>query len=246
MKVLIVYAHPKPKSFNQAILEEFTRGLDDAGHQHQTVDLYAIKFDPVYNVQDFTFWIDHTVPEEELERMNLRQQVIDGCDGFLKRQMAKIWLRNRKTSDIVDLLMQNRPKDVLEQQEKVAWADGLVFISPVYWMHFPAMLKGWVERVFTFQFAWGMKPEAYKGYVSGRVPMLKIKKALSINTTGWREEDYVSTGCQDAMQKLIDVYGLEYPGVPDVQHVYFYAVWAVDDETRQRYLQEAYSLGKSF
>ena len=32
MKVLTVYAHPNPKSFCHAILQQFAKGLEDAGH----------------------------------------------------------------------------------------------------------------------------------------------------------------------------------------------------------------------
>jgi len=52
MKVLIVYAHPNPESFNHAILEEFTKGLKDCGHFAETVDLYESGFDPRINSQD--------------------------------------------------------------------------------------------------------------------------------------------------------------------------------------------------
>jgi putative NADPH-quinone reductase len=30
---------------------------------------------------------------------------------------------------------------------------GLAFIAPVYWCHFPAILKGWFESVFNYGFA---------------------------------------------------------------------------------------------
>ena len=46
MRVLTVYAHPNPRSFCHALIEQFTRGLEDAGHESEVVDLYAIKFDP--------------------------------------------------------------------------------------------------------------------------------------------------------------------------------------------------------
>jgi NAD(P)H dehydrogenase (quinone) len=46
IEVLIVYAHPNPKSFNCAILEEFTKGLKDGGHTFEVVDLYSINLDP--------------------------------------------------------------------------------------------------------------------------------------------------------------------------------------------------------
>ena len=48
MRVLTVYAHPNPTSFCHAVLDRFTQGLTDAGHTCEVVDLYAIKFDPVF------------------------------------------------------------------------------------------------------------------------------------------------------------------------------------------------------
>jgi NAD(P)H dehydrogenase (quinone) len=53
MRVLPVYAHPNPKSFCHAILQQFTKGLEDAGHISELVDLYAIRFDPVFRLADF-------------------------------------------------------------------------------------------------------------------------------------------------------------------------------------------------
>ena len=38
------------------------------------------------------------------------------------------------------MMAKQRPKDVLAQQEKVAAADGLAFIAPIFWMNLPAIL----------------------------------------------------------------------------------------------------------
>jgi putative NADPH-quinone reductase len=48
------------------------------------------------------------------------------------------------------------------------------------------------------------------------------------------------------MTRIIDDWGLRYPGVKRVEHVYFYGVPVVDDETRRRYLERSYKLGKEF
>jgi NAD(P)H dehydrogenase (quinone) len=48
------------------------------------------------------------------------------------------------------------------------------------------------------------------------------------------------------MTRLIDDFGFRYPGVKNVEHVYFYSVSAVGEEVRRSYLQEAYRLGKEF
>ena len=41
MNVLVVYAHPSPDSFTDAILEQVTKGLDDGPHTYKVNDLYA-------------------------------------------------------------------------------------------------------------------------------------------------------------------------------------------------------------
>ncbi len=75
MKVLTVYAHPNPKSFCHAVLERFTKGLEDAGHVSEVVDLYAIRFDPVFRIQDFASYVHESMPPDVLEMMNLKQSV---------------------------------------------------------------------------------------------------------------------------------------------------------------------------
>jgi len=47
MKVLVIYAHPNPESFTHAVLEQLQRGLTEARHDIQTIDLYQEAFDPV-------------------------------------------------------------------------------------------------------------------------------------------------------------------------------------------------------
>jgi NAD(P)H dehydrogenase (quinone) len=66
MNVLVIYAHPNPKSFNHAVVEEFTKGLVDAGHAYEIVDLYAEKFDPLINLDDLGQYSGQPVPQDVL------------------------------------------------------------------------------------------------------------------------------------------------------------------------------------
>ena len=204
MNVLTVYAHHNPRSFCHAILKQFTAGLRDAGHNNEIVDLYAIDFDPVLRGRDGPNWIDDSVPQDVLDRMKVKQGLLDAAGGPVRRFLMKRWMGHRDERGIVKRLHEEGgPKDVAEQQRKVARADALAFISPVYFVGFPAILKGWVERVFTLGFAFGLKPEAWRGDVRGRVPLLTHKKALIINTTIFDEEAY-RTGLGDAMKRLME------------------------------------------
>ena len=245
MRVLTVYAHPNPKSFCHAILEEFTRGLADAGHASEVVDLYAIDFDPVFRIQDFASYVHEGMPPDILEQMNLKQHVLDAAGGPVRRFIASRWLRNKDTVSVAKFIRNHRPKDVIAQWEKIKNAQGLAFIAPVFWLHFPAILKGWFERMFAYGDAYALTPLGWHGEAKGRVPLLQHEKALIISTTLFGEDDY-KTYWQLPMTRIIDDWGLRYPGIKKVDHVYFYRAFVVDDETRRSYLKRAYILGKEF
>jgi len=72
MNILTIYAHPSPRSFCHAILEQFTKGLEDAGYTNVVVDLYAIRFDPVFRTQDFASYVHESMPLDLLDQMNLK------------------------------------------------------------------------------------------------------------------------------------------------------------------------------
>ena len=246
MNVLTIYAHPNPKSFCHAVLEQFTKGLADAGHSNEVVDLYAIGFDPVLRAQDAPSWMDENVPQDILDRANLKQELLDSAGGPLRRFLVRRWIGEKDPRAIIKALREERrPKDILEQQRKIAAAQALVFISPVWFMGFPAILKGWFDRVFTLGFAFGLSEDGWRGNVEGRIPLLTHEKALIINTTIFNEETY-RTGFGDAMTRLTDEWCLHYPGIRRVEHVYFYAVNGASDETRRSYLERAYLLGRNF
>lgn len=245
MNVLTVYAHPNPKSLCHAILERFNRGLEDAGHKNEIVDLYAIRFDPVFRTEDFASYVHESMPAEILESMNLKQRVLDVAGGPIQRFIAKRWLRDKSTVAVAKFIHDHRPKDVIRQWEKLKKADSLAFIAPVFWLHFPAILKGWFERVFAYGDAYALTPEGWRGDVKGRIPLLRHEKALVISTTIFREEDY-KTYWELPMTRIIDDWGLRYPGIKKVEHVYFYRAAIADKDTIKSYLDKAYQLGKGF
>ncbi len=245
MNILTVYAHPNPKSFCHAILEQFTKGLEDAGHTNEVVDLYAIHFDPVFRINDFASYVHESMPAEILADMNLKKYVLDAAGGSIQRFIVSRWLRNKDDKAVARLIHAQRPKDVIAQWAKLEKAQGLAFISPVFWLHFPAILKGWFERVFSYGDAYGLTVEGWRGAVKGRVPLLKHEKALVINTTLFSEADY-KAGLEEPMTQIIDNWGLRYPGVKKVEHVYFYRAAVADRETLQGYLKRAYQLGKEY
>ena len=173
MKVLTVFAHPASKSFCHAVLDRFDAGLRDAGHTNEIVDLYAIGFDPILRPRDTPSWLTETIPDDMLDRMRLRESLLDEAGGPLKRFALKRLIGDRDARGIIRLLRERyQPKDVLVQQQKVARAEALAFVAPVHFLSFPAILKGWLDRVWTPGFAYDLTPEAWRGDINGRQPKL--------------------------------------------------------------------------
>jgi NAD(P)H dehydrogenase (quinone) len=245
MRVLVVYAHHHPESFTHAVLGEIMRGLADAAHDCEVVDLHAIGWDPVFRPQDGTQFIHGSVPRELLNEAFLRNEVLASARGPIRRFLARRWLRGKNLDDLIKAFQENRPADVVKQQEMVAQAEGLIFVTPVFWMGLPAILKGWFERVFAYGFAYTLTPEGWKGNLDGRVPLLTQRKGLIVSPTFFTEEEY-DKGWRDAMDTVVCDWGLKMAGVQEAEHVYFHAVLGVDDATRKGYLEHAYRLGLDF
>jgi NAD(P)H dehydrogenase (quinone) len=245
MKVLIIYAHPNPMSFTHAILDNFVKGLSEAGHQYEIVDLYKIKFNPVFQDMDSAFFVDQDMPKELFQQMDMRKMIIGLAGGPVKKFIAKMYIKNKTDEELINLINSQKSKDVLIQQKKVSEADVLVIITQVFWMHFPALVKGWMERVLTYGFAYKLNEKGWKGDPDGRIPLLKIKKAVIIHPTFFNEEVYREKGFKAAMGKTIDDWSLKYPGIEKVDHIYFHSILSVSDDTRKKYLEISYLKGKN-
>lgn len=51
------------------------------------------------------------------------------------------------------------PPDVVSEQQRIDRATDLVLVFPVWWWSMPALLKGWVDRVFVNGWAFDVDPE---------------------------------------------------------------------------------------
>lgn len=70
MKVLLIYAHPEPASFNGAMFAQARKTLLEAGHELRTSDLYAMKFDPVSGRDNFTQLENRTFFKQQMEELH--------------------------------------------------------------------------------------------------------------------------------------------------------------------------------
>ncbi len=245
MKVLTIYAHHDPRSFCHGVLERFTAGLQEAGHTSEVVDLHAIKFDPVFRERDVASYISADIPADILELMDLRGRVLDSCRWPGQRWLADRMLRGKSPAQVAALIRSHMPKDVLDQQAKVAAADALAFIAPIHYCNFPSILKGWIDRVWTLDFAFGLTSDGWHGDVNGRIPLLHHQRVLIMTSTIFNEEAY-DAGIRDSIGKVLDEWDFRFPGIEDVEHVYFYAATAATPEQVGKYFDQAYDLGLHF
>jgi len=145
-----------------------------------------------------------------------------------------------KTQDLTQFTGGQMPQDVLSEQEKVKKADALAFIYPVIWWGFPTILKGWFDRIMSYGCAYTFIPG------KGTEGFLKEKKALLINTTLPDEKGYKALGSKNSMKKIIDDLRIKWCGISNIDYVFLYRPARINTETRKKYLEEVYQLGKGF
>ena len=136
-----------------------------------------------------------------------------------------------KAADLAATQEGKMPADIKAEQDHIAWSDIMTVIHPVWWTGLPAMMKGYIDRVFSYGFA-------YSSDDKGIVKLLTDKKAIILNTQGTPEKVYEKSGMFDAMRKTSDTGIYEFCGVKVLSHQFFGAVPYVDDAARKGYLDK--------
>ncbi|MDP2822413.1 MAG: NAD(P)H-dependent oxidoreductase [Sulfuritalea sp.] len=88
MKVLIVYWHPEPRSFNAAMFRAACETLAAAGHEVKTSNLHEMGFDPVSSRRNFTSAKDPDYFKPQIEEMHATET--HGFAAEIESEMEKI------------------------------------------------------------------------------------------------------------------------------------------------------------
>lgn len=86
--------------------------------------------------------------------------------------------------------------DIAREQARVKAADAIIFVYPLWWGGPPAMLKGWVDRVLAYGFA----------YVDGArfaTGLFRHKRSLLCVTTGGTEERFSAEGVYGTIDQVL-------------------------------------------
>ena len=110
----------------------------------------------------------------------------------------------------VDIAVHRRevppPADVAAEQARIDQADALVLVYPVYWWSMPALLKGWIDRVFANGWAYDFGPDAKLVKKLGHLPVHLV--AIG----GADVRTYARHGYFGAMKTQIDLGIFDYCG----------------------------------
>ena len=104
--------------------------------------------------------------------------------------------------------------DVKQEQDYISWADHLTFIYPIWWTGMPAIMKGYIDRVFSYGFAYRYDQGIQKG-------LLTDKQTTIINTQGKSKSEYENIGMDKALSLTSDKGIFTYCGLEINQHFFF-------------------------
>ena len=214
MNVLLVYAHPEPQSLNGSIKDFAVQRLQQAGHQVQVSDLYAMQWKPLLDSDDSL-------------------EYATGTRFEASRESSRAFTNGTQREDIA------------REQDKLRWADAVILQFPLWWYSMPAILKGWVERVYAYGFAYGVgeHSDARWGNRFGEGNMAG-KRAMVIVTTGGWESHYSARGINGPIEDILFPihHGiLYYPGFSVVPPFTVYRTGKTD---KQRFADICAQLGE--
>lgn len=102
------------------------------------------------------------------------------------------------------------PEDILAEQARIDGADALVLVFPIYWWSMPALLKGWIDRVFSNGWAY---EETAEGAVVKKLGHLPVH-IIGLGAAG--KSLYDRHGYTDAFNAQIAHGIFDYCGAPVV------------------------------
>ena len=134
-------------------------------------------------------------------------------------------------ADMQALESEQVPKAIEEEQTILSESDLLIMIYPVWWWSQPAILKGYIDRIFSDGFA-------FKYEKNGPVGLLTGKQALVFTTTRESQQEMQASGLDEVVKKQVVDGILRFSGFEPVIYHNFAEVPYVQEAIRETYLQQ--------
>lgn len=103
---------------------------------------------------------------------------------------------------------------VMAEQEFITWAEVITFIYPIWWTGMPAIMKGYIDRVMSYGFAYRYDQGIQKGLLTGKATVI-------INTQGKSKAEYGAIGMDQALVLTSDKGIYTYCGLDVLNHFFF-------------------------
>jgi len=134
----------------------------------------------------------HSVQVSDLYAMNFNPA--GGPNDFLEREDPNFFAYQREQicASAASLFV----PELKAEMDKLVWADFVIFQFPLWWFSVPAILKGWVDRVFAMGFSYNYGRTYENGVFRG-------KRAMLAFTTGGPAAFYTATGRNGSIDELV-------------------------------------------
>jgi putative NADPH-quinone reductase/1,4-dihydroxy-2-naphthoate octaprenyltransferase len=185
------------------------------------------------------FLVVFSHPKENSLAYAIREAVIKGLKKIRAEVRVQDLYREKFNPLLYDIDENEKDQVTVKMKEDVVWADGIVFIAPLWWAGIPAMLKGYFDRIFTEHFAFQ--------YNQAGIPvgLLKNKKAVLIGTCDTppllAKFSKTSLGFKSVIRGV-----LKLSGIKDSKFILFGSVTNSTEKQREKWIKRAMAIGEKF
>lgn len=135
-------------------------------------------------------------------------------------------------ADLRELKNGQTPLDIAVEQELLSMADLVTFVFPLWWASYPAIVKGYIDRVFSYGFA-------YKSGINGIEGLLNGKKVVLFTSMGNSMEQYEEKNLFPAFRQTLGHEIFDFCGMEIIHHQFFPQIPDASDELKDAYVEEA-------
>jgi NAD(P)H dehydrogenase (quinone) len=135
-------------------------------------------------------------------------------------------------ADFKQLRAGSTPKDIAIEQRHVNDADFITLLFPLWWTGYPAILKGWIDRVLQNGFAFTVSKK------DGIIPLLTGRRVQLITTMGSSVDEYEENGLMDAMAMTMGDNVWSFCGCEDAGLIAIGEVPGMTETERQKLLKD--------
>lgn len=168
---------------------------------------------------------------------------------MLKERVAEESLRNGHQPFVRDLYLMNfnpvltpadleqlksgrTPDDILQEQQLISKSELITLIFPLWWAGYPAIIKGYIDRVLSYGFAYKSGPNGVQG-------LLKGKKVFLFTSMGNTVEEYEEKNLIDAFKQTLGTEIFQFCGMEIVHHQFFPQIPDASEEKKRWHVEKA-------